>query len=103
MNGLLSQLILKGKITTTLAKAKELKKEAETAVSKIKKAYASEEKVDIAKIRMLKPVLAKNITPADLKKISQRFAKRKSGFTRLTKSGPRKSDSAEKAIIEFID
>ncbi|MFA5871270.1 MAG: 50S ribosomal protein L17 [Parcubacteria group bacterium] len=103
MNGLLSQLIQRGKINTTLAKAKELKKEAEATVSKIKKAYASEESMDIAKIRILKTVLSKNITPADLKKISQRFAKRNSGFTRLVRSGRRKSDSAEKAILEFID
>ncbi len=96
LKGLSRALILKEKIKTTEAKAKELKNFIEKQVSLGKKA-------DVLHARRL---LAKNFSPKVVKKmveeIAPRYKTRSGGYTRIIKLGPRKSNGAKMAQIEFI-
>ncbi len=100
MQTLLVSLIENKKITTTLAKAKELRPFAESRLSLAKRGLKNEiEKV--AKIRLLKKELP-------IKSIKELFviakkAKREGGYTRIVKLMSRKSDFAKMAMIEWVD
>ncbi len=95
---MLGSLIMREKITTTEAKAKELKIRIDKIINKAKKLESS--KVTIARN------LRKDLPMIAVKKVMGeflgRFEKRKSGYTRIIRLAPRKSDNAKKAIIEFI-
>lgn len=98
---LLSSLILKEKITTTEAKAKETKKKIDPLINQAKKL---EDK--IKKIAVLRN-LNSELSQAAVKKLSgefiKRFAKRSSGYTRVVKLGLQREDNARMAVIEFVD
>ena len=98
---LLGSLIMKEKITTTEAKAKEIKPLMDKIVTKVKRMSADETK-KVAIIRDLRkelPIMA-------VKKLSgdfiEKFSGRNSGYTRIVKLMQRKSDGARMAVIEFV-
>lgn len=99
---LLGSLVVKEKITTTEARAKEMKSLVDRLVVKAQKAVADESK-KVAIVRDLRkhlPLVAvkKLMTAAFIEK----FGSRKSGFTRVIKLEQRKSDGARMAVIEFV-
>lgn len=99
---MLGDFLLKEKITTTEAKAKELKNETERIISLAKKNIVGE-KLDLSQIRNLKSKLPKNISTKKILALAQRFSSRQSGFTRVIKLGQRKSDGVRLAIIKVIE
>ena len=98
---LLGSLVMKEKITTTEAKAKEIKPMVDKIITKVKKMSLDETKrvAIIREIRKELPLMA-------VKKLSGEFAKkfsgRSSGHTRIIKLMQRKSDGARMAVIEFV-
>jgi large subunit ribosomal protein L17 len=96
---LLVSLVDNKKITTTLAKAKELKPFAERKLTLAKKGL--DEKQKVSKIRLLsKDLPAKTIKDLfELAKISNR----EGGYTRIVKLMNRKSDASPMAMIEWTD
>lgn len=98
---LLGSLVVREKITTTEAKAKEMKPMIDKLVTKAKKISKDESK-KVAIIRDLR----KDLPLVAVKKLSGDFAKRfdsrSSGFVRIIKLEQRKSDSAKMAVIEFV-
>lgn len=100
---MLGSFILKEKITTTEAKAKELKRICDQLLGKAVKAISQGEKKDkLAALRFLSSRLPRNIKIDKIKKLAESFSAKKSGFTRIIKKGARRSDSAKMAIIEMI-
>lgn len=100
---LLGSLIMKEKITTTEARAKEIKPIAENLVTKAKKMANGDaaKKVAIARdIRKWLPLMAAKKLSGDFIK---KFENRSSGFCRIIKTGQRKSDGAKMAVIEFVN
>lgn len=97
---LLGSLILREKVMTTEAKAKEIKPLMDKLVSFAKKGTGKDK--SIATFRILKTripeVAARKITGELLKK----FETRNSGYTRIIKVKPRQSDGAKMAVIEFV-
>jgi large subunit ribosomal protein L17 len=91
---MLGDLLLKRRITTTLAKAKELKMIAEKIIGRTKKPES---------LRYLKLKLPQNIDLKTLRGIALIAAPRESGYLRVIKKGRRLSDSAPMAILEIID
>ncbi len=89
------------KITTTEAKAKEIKSLAEKIINTAKKMKADDKK-KVAVIRDLQ----KNMPRSAVKKLSgdflDRFGNRSSGYTRVIKMERRKTDGARMAVIEFV-
>jgi large subunit ribosomal protein L17 len=82
------------KIETTEAKAKEASILVEKLITRAKKNDA----VAIRNLaRFFSPKLVKKI----INDIAKRYEKRQGGYTRITKLGPRKSDSASMVILEL--
>lgn len=92
---LASNFILKGKITTTKAKAKELAPFIEKVITVAKKQNLSSR-------RALISLLSKSAASKAFKDLGPKYKERHGGCTRILRLGPRASDGAEMAIIEFV-
>ena len=88
-------LLLNEKIKTTEAKAKELSKFIEKFITKAKRG-------DLSSKRLLLRFFSKEIVKKLVVEIAPRYKKRKGGYTRIIKLGPRESDGAKMAIIELV-
>lgn len=90
-------LIKHKRITTTLAKAKALKKYVEPLITKCKTDTTTNRRVVF---RYLQDKFA--VTEL-FKEISQKVADRPGGYTRIIKTGFRPSDGADMCFIELVD
>jgi large subunit ribosomal protein L17 len=85
-----------GKITTTEAKAKRLRPYAERLITKAKRG-------DLHNRREIQKVIRdQNVVHRLVTEIAPLFANREGGYTRITKTLPRKGDNAPMAVIELI-
>lgn len=95
--GLMSSLVEHERISTTVAKAKELRRHIERAITVGKKG-------DLATTRLLlSRIPNQNTVSKIVTDLSKRFAQRPGGYTRIIKIGRRPGDTAEMAFIEFVD
>jgi large subunit ribosomal protein L17 len=85
------------RITTTKAKALELRKVAEKLVTRAKEDSVHNRRIAAKKIHD-KAILAKLFTD-----IGPRFVSRPGGYTRVLKIGQRSGDAGEMVIIELVD
>ena len=90
-------LIKHEQITTTVAKAKELRPYVEKLVTLAKKGGLSNRR--LAHARLLDGTQLKKLFDV----LAGRYAERNGGYTRIVKVGIRASDAAPMAIIEFVD
>jgi large subunit ribosomal protein L17 len=90
-------LIKHEQITTTLAKARELRPYTEKLVTLAKKNGLSNRR--LAHSRLLDDTQLVKLFEV----LAPRYAERAGGYCRVVKAGIRKSDSAEMAVIEFVD
>ena len=90
-------LIKHEQITTTLAKAKELRPYVEKLVTLAKKGGLSNRR--LAHARLLDDTQLVKLFDT----LAPRYAERNGGYTRIIKAGIRASDAAPMAIIEFVD
>ncbi|MCB0413615.1 MAG: 50S ribosomal protein L17 [Bdellovibrionales bacterium] len=97
IRGLVDSLVQHGRIKTTLAKAKELRRHVEKAVT-----YGKEDSVHVRRT-LLKKYPNKDTVKSIVTDISPRFKDRPGGYTRILKIGARPGDMAPMALIEFVD
>src|SRR6184192_3391123 len=90
-------LIEHQRIKTTLAKAKAVRPLAERMVTLGKKGSLHARRTALAVLRQ------KDAVKKLIDDIAPRSAERNGGYTRIIKLGPRKSDSALIAFIEWVD
>ncbi|HEY7810679.1 MAG TPA: 50S ribosomal protein L17 [Allosphingosinicella sp.] len=90
-------LIKHEQITTTLAKAKELRPYTEKLITLAKKGGLSNRR--LAHARLLDETQLTKLFDT----IAPRYADRSGGYTRVIKAGIRASDAAAMAIIELVD
>jgi large subunit ribosomal protein L17 len=90
-------LIKHEQITTTLAKAKELRPYTEKLITLAKKGGLSNRR--LAHARLLDDVQLVKLFDV----LAERYAGRSGGYCRVVKAGIRQSDAAPIAIIEFVD
>ncbi len=98
---LLGSLMLREKITTTEAKAREIKPFIDKIINKAKIIKADEKK-KTAVIRDLGKWLPKEAVKKTAGKFIEKFGERRSGYSRIIKLARRKSDGAKMAVIEFV-
>ena len=93
----LTALFTHERIVTTLAKARELRPQAERLVTIAREGSLA------GRRRVLQVVPDKETVRRLFEDIAPRFADRPGGYTRILKLGRRRGDGAELAIIEFVD
>jgi len=116
---MLKSLIEHGRIETTVAKAKELRRHADKMITLSKKATLASEREVVSKLRIryntLSPKEARlakagntNFHNGDrqvlkkLKALTDRYGQREGGYTRIIKKETRVGDSAPKCFIEYL-
>ena len=92
-----SSLILKKRITTTVAKAKALKSYVEPLITKSKEDTTHNRRIVFSYLKDKEAV--KELFGV----ISQKIADRPGGYTRVLHTGVRLGDGAEMALIELVD
>jgi large subunit ribosomal protein L17 len=97
MANLATELFRHGKIKTTETKAKRLRPLAEQLITKAKRGDLH------ARRRVLGVVKDKDVVYALFEQIAPRYGNRPGGYTRITKTGPRKGDAAPMAVIELVE
>ena len=90
-------LIMHKRITTTLAKAKALKKYVEPLITRSKDDSTNSRRVGFSYLQN-KEALKELFGP-----VAQKVGDRPGGYTRIIKLGFRQGDAAEKAFIELVD
>ena len=90
-------LIMHKRITTTLAKAKELKKFVEPLITKSKEDTTNSRRVVFSYLQNKEAIIEL------FKEISVKVAERPGGYTRIIKLGTRLGDAAEMCFIELVD
>ena len=100
-NGMLrnqvQDLFERGRIETTLTRAKETRRVAEKMITLGKRG-------DLHARRQASAYIYKDdIVHKLFEEIAPNFSERNGGYTRILKLGPRKGDGAEMAIIELVD
>jgi len=88
-------------IKTTLAKAKELKPFAERMITRAKKVKDGDKNSLAVVIRRLKRDVNTD-TAKKLIEIAKAYKNRKGGYLRIIRLAPRKSDSAELAVLQWV-
>jgi len=90
-------LIKHEQIVTTLPKAKELRPYVEKLITLAKRGGLSNRRIAMGRLQ----------DETQLKKLfdvlAERYSDRDGGYTRIIKAGYRASDSAQLAVIEFVD
>ena len=96
LRGMVTLLIDKERIETTVTRAKDLRAVADRMISLGKQG-------DLAAKRMAMQVITKEEVVKKLfDQLAPSYADREGGYTRVLKIGPRRGDGAEMAIIEFV-
>ena len=94
---MLNSLIKYEQITTTLPKAKELKPQIDKVITLGKKNNLQSKK------NLFSTLESKTTVKKLLKILSQRYVKRKGGYSRVIRAGFRYGDDAPMAVIELVD
>jgi len=97
LRNMVTEFFDKERITTTVPKAKELKPFAEKLITLGKRETLHARRQALAVIRR------KSVVQKLFDTLASRYADRPGGYTRIIRTGFRKGDSAETAILELVD
>jgi large subunit ribosomal protein L17 len=112
MRTLASELFEHKRVHTTLAKAKELRPYSEKIITRAKKALSREQQgklpegssIDVHSRReVYKNIKKKHVLELLFDEIAPAVMDRNGGYTRVVKTGRRRGDGAETALIELVD
>jgi large subunit ribosomal protein L17 len=96
LRGMVTLLLEKGQIETTLTRAKEVRSMTEKMITLGKKNTLASRRAALSYITK-ETVVAKLFN-----EIAPAYAERNGGYTRIFKLGPRRGDAAEMAIIRLV-
>lgn len=102
LRGLATEVILRGKIETTESKAKELRKVVDGLITIAKKNDLASRRQAAAYLRDVKNKDGKTAVQVLFDEVAPKYADRKGGYTRVTKTGIRRGDCAPLATIELV-
>ena len=96
LRAMVTYLFENGKIETTVTRAKEIKPLAEKMITLGKKS-------DLAAYRQAMSFITReDVCKKLFKEIAPSYAERNGGYTRIIRTGVRRGDAAEMAIIELV-
>ena len=96
LRAMVTFLLEKGKIETTVTRAKEVSSMAEKMIT------ISKENTLANKRLVMKFITKEDVTKKLFDEIGPKYSDRNGGYIRITKIGPRRGDGAEMAIIELV-
>ena len=96
LRNLTTSLIWNGKIVTTEARAKEVRSMAEKMITLGKRDDLH------AKRQVFSFITKENVAKKVIDEIGPKYTDRDGGYTRIVKTGVRRGDAAEMAIIELV-
>ncbi|HAT56166.1 MAG TPA: 50S ribosomal protein L17 [Veillonellaceae bacterium] len=96
LRSLVTSLFQHGRIQTTEAKAKELRRVADKMISLAKRGDLH------ARRQALSYIMEENVTRKLFSELAEKYTDRNGGYTRIMKLEPRKGDAAPLVIIELM-
>lgn len=99
---LIKELYTHGRITTTEAKARAIRADAEKLITKAKNGQTGLARVNASR-QLVAYLNDKTLTKKVFDEIAPRYATRNGGYTRIIKIGKRQGDAADMAIIELVE
>jgi large subunit ribosomal protein L17 len=96
LRGHTTQFNREGRVSTTTARAKAIRDEAERMITLAKEGSLA------ARRRAIGYIYDKQLVHALFDKAQDRYGDRNGGYTRIIRTVPRRGDNAEMAIIELV-
>lgn len=96
LRAMVTYLFENGKIETTVTRAKEVSAMAEKMITLAKVGDLN------AKRQILAYVTKEDVAKKLVDEIAPKYADRNGGYTKVIKTGPRRGDAAEMAIIQLV-
>lgn len=96
LRAMVTFLLENGRIETTVTRAKEVRSMAEKYITIAKKDNLA------ARRQALAFITKKDVVQKLFDDIAPSYKERNGGYTRIIKTGPRRGDAAEMAIIELV-
>ena len=96
LRGMVTYLLENGSIETTLTRAKEVRSIAEKMITLGKKNTLASRRAALAYITK------EDVVKKLFDEVAPKYADRNGGYTRVTRTGARRGDAAEMAIIELV-
>ncbi len=96
LRGMVTYLLEKGQIETTATRAKEVRCIADKMIT------LGKQNTLHAKRQALSYITKEDVVKKLFDDIAPKYADRNGGYTRIIKTGPRRGDAAEMAIIQLI-
>jgi large subunit ribosomal protein L17 len=93
---LTTDLLENGKLETTFTRAKEIQPVVEKMITLGKKGGLANYR------RALAYITKEDVANKLFKEVAANYAQRNGGYTRVTRTGPRRGDAAEMAVIELV-
>ncbi len=97
LRNMVTDLFKHGRVTTTLAKAKELRRLADRMITLAKRGDLASRRRALAFIK------DKNVVKKLFNQLREKYLDRSGGYTRIIKIGPRRGDSSIMAIVELVE
>lgn len=97
LRNMVTDLFKHGRITTTLAKAKELRRIADKMLTLAKRGDLASRRKALAFIR------DKEVVRKLFNELREKYLDRPGGYTRVIKVGPRRGDASMMAIVELVE
>ena len=111
LRDLTTDLIVNGRITTTEARAKEVRKTADQMITLAKRGDLASRRKAAAFVRNVVAdvkedgdnIRIQSALQNLFEELAPKYAERNGGYTRILKTMPRRGDGAKMAILEFVD
>lgn len=96
LRGMVTYLLENGQIETTVTRAKEVRAVAEKMITISKSTDLH------AKRQVFAYITKESVAKKLFDEIAPKYADKNGGYTRIIKTGPRRGDAAEMAIIQLV-
>ena len=96
LRAMVTYLLDNGRIETTVSRAKEVRTMAEKMITLGKEGSLH------SKRQVYSYVTKESVAKKLFDEVAPKYADRNGGYTRITKTGPRRGDAAEMAVIELV-
>ena len=96
LRAMVTYLVENGKIETTVPRAKEVRSMTEKMITLDKEGSLH------SKRQVYSYITKESVAKKLFDEVAPQYADRNGGYTRITKTGPRRGDAAEMAVIELV-